>query len=441
MPVSHARAAVVISTDGKEAGEVPGLLEVLAQVPDPRKRRGRRYVLAFVLAVAAACVLAGAKNFREIGDQAADLPQEILARLGGKPHPLLRRIIAPSEKRVRTLIHAIGAEILDELIGGWLRALADTGRQGGLLTAIAIDGKWLRGVADGQVKLFAAMLHENKVVIAQHRIPDETTETTQLNELLEPVDLEGAVVTADAAHAQRETADCIAGKKEDGNRGSDYFLFVKGNQPSLHKAVFDAIQHDGPREPDHTELDYGHGRVIRRSIWVTDAGSLDFPHVTRIARIRRDGYDLDGTLISKEIVHAVTSLDADRASSADLARIARGQWGIESVHWLRHRLGRRRQYRICRQRPPGHDHTAESRHQPALPRRRHRDHPHSSGHRARPNPHTQLPTAMRRASQTTLPIPCTRGCLLWHPARSKVMSLPSAVLRPTNGPLAHTGKS
>ena len=149
MPASHASAAVATSTDGKEAGEVPGLLEVLAQVPDPRKRRGRRYVLVFVLAVAVACVLAGAKSFREIGDQAADLPQEILARLGGKPHPLLRRIIAPSEKRVRTFIHAIGAEILDELIGGWLRALADAGRPGGLLTAIAIDGKWLRGVADG----------------------------------------------------------------------------------------------------------------------------------------------------------------------------------------------------------------------------------------------------------------------------------------------------
>jgi len=44
-----------------------------------------------VLAVAAACVLAGAKSFREIGDQAADLPQDVLARLGGKPHPLLLR--------------------------------------------------------------------------------------------------------------------------------------------------------------------------------------------------------------------------------------------------------------------------------------------------------------------------------------------------------------
>ena len=54
-----------------------------------------------------------------------------------------------------------------------------------------------------------------------------------------------------------------------------------------------------------------------------------------MARIRRDGYDAAGTLISKEIVHAVTSLDAGQASAAGLAKIARGQWGIESVHWLR----------------------------------------------------------------------------------------------------------
>ena len=34
-------------------------------------------------------------------------------------------------------------------------------------------------------------------------------------------------------------------------------------------------------------------------------------------------------------MHAVTSLAEDRATAADLARIARGQWGIESVHWVR----------------------------------------------------------------------------------------------------------
>ena len=333
--MSHARITAVTSTIKNGAGKVPGLLAVLALVPDPRRPRGRRFPLVFMLAVAAACTLAGAKTFREIGDQAADLPQNVLRDLGGKPHPLRRKVIAPSETRIRTLLHLINTEILDDIIGGWLRDLAAAGRLDGLLTAIAIDGKWLRGVLDGQVKLFAAMLHEEKVIIAQHRIPDDTTETTQVRELLENVDLAGAVVTADAVNAQRDTAEYIAGKTEDGGRGSAYFLFVKGNQPKLQRAVYDAIQRDCPRDPDYTELDRGHGRVIRRSLWVTDAGDIDFPHVSRVARIRRDGYDPDGTLTSKEIVHAVTSLDEGQASAAGLARIARGQWGIESVHWLR----------------------------------------------------------------------------------------------------------
>jgi hypothetical protein len=63
----------------------------------------------FVLAVAAVCALAGAKSFRVAGDQAADLPQEVLARLGGRPHPLRRRITAPREKRIRTLLQALDA--------------------------------------------------------------------------------------------------------------------------------------------------------------------------------------------------------------------------------------------------------------------------------------------------------------------------------------------
>jgi predicted transposase YbfD/YdcC len=322
-------------TAGPAGGEVAGMLEVLALAPDTRKRRGRRFALVFILAVAVACVLAGAKSFREIGDHAADLPQEVLARLGGTPHPLLRRIAAPSEKRIRTLVQGLDAENLDQLIGGWLRDLARAGRLEPLLTAIAVDGKWLRGVGDGQVKLFAAMLHEEKMIIAQHRIPDETTETTQVRELLEPADLRNAVITADAAHAQRETAQYIAGRAEDGGRESDYFLFVKGNQPGVQRAVFDLIQAAGRKAPDHVELDYRHGRVIKRSLWVTGAGGLDFPQVTRVARIRRDRYDITGALISKEIVHAVTTLDTGQASAADPAAIARGQRGTETVHWLR----------------------------------------------------------------------------------------------------------
>ena len=68
MPVSHAPDTSVTSPDERAAREVPSLLEVLARIPDPRRRRGRRFVLTFVLAVAVACALAGARNFREAGD-------------------------------------------------------------------------------------------------------------------------------------------------------------------------------------------------------------------------------------------------------------------------------------------------------------------------------------------------------------------------------------
>lgn len=223
----------MISTDESAGRTVPGLLEVLAQVPDPRNIRGRRYLLTFVLAVAVACALAGARNFREAGDHAADLPQGVLARLGGIRHPLRRRITAPSETRIRTLIQAIGADLLDDLTGGWLRALADAGRLDEALTAIAIDGKWLRGVLDGQVKLFAAMLHDQKAIIGQGRLPDGTTEVTQVKELLRDVDLENTVVTADAAHSCRETAQYIAGKEDDGGREADYLASRFGPKRSI----------------------------------------------------------------------------------------------------------------------------------------------------------------------------------------------------------------
>jgi predicted transposase YbfD/YdcC len=326
MPVSHASSSILTSTDE----QVPGLLEVLAQVTDPRRKRGRRFTLVFMLAVVVVCVVAGAKNFREIGDQAADLPQDLLAALGGRPHTLWRKIIVPSEKRIRTLLQALDAAALDAVIGCWLRALATAGKLDTLMTAIAIDGKWLRGVADGQVKLFAAMLHEDKVMIAQHRIPDDTNEITQIRELLDPVDLTGAVITADAAHAQHDTAEYVAGE-----RGSDYLLQVKGNQPGLQRAIYDKVSAECGTAPDHVRLDYGHGRIIRRSIWVTGADGINFPHAAQVTRIRRDTYDLTGTALAKEIVHGITSLDAGRGTPAVLAGLTRGQWGIESVHWLR----------------------------------------------------------------------------------------------------------
>ena len=331
MSVSHAAVSTVTSADEEPSDELPGLLQVLAQVPDPRRRRGKRYLLVFVLAVAVACTLAGARNFREIGDHAAGLPQGLLGRLGGRPHPLLRQIIAPSEKRIRTLLQQIDAAKLDEVTGCWLRSLAGAGRLDGLLRAIAIDGKWLRGIGDGQqVKLFAAMLHQEKVVIAQHAIPEDTNEITQVRQLLDPVGLDGAVVTADAAHAQRETAAYLAGPEDQGGRGADYFLIVKANVPTLYtqlkKLPWAAI-------PAVSSVGKDHGRQARRTIKAALAPAwTGFDGAAQVAQLRRTVTQNGKKTV--EVVYLITS-DKD-AGPATLAAWVRSHWKIENcLHWVR----------------------------------------------------------------------------------------------------------
>src|SRR5690348_13346967 len=63
------------------------LLDLLAQVPDPRKKRGRRHALSGLLAVGIAAVIAGSRSFAAIGQWAADAGPEVLAVLGAARGP------------------------------------------------------------------------------------------------------------------------------------------------------------------------------------------------------------------------------------------------------------------------------------------------------------------------------------------------------------------
>jgi predicted transposase YbfD/YdcC len=292
-------------------------------------------------------VLAGARNFREAGDRAADLPQELLALAGCRLHPLTGLYLAPSEPTIRRVAHDIDADAADEQVCRWMRehaAVATLARTAGAgeggdhgLTGVAMDGKTVRNtVAPGdpegsEVKLFSAMLHREAVVISQVRIPDGTNEITQVAALLKGIDLAGVVVTGDAAHAQHATAAHLASE-----RGGDYALTVKGNQPTLLAQITAALPDAAPGTEHHVETDHSKGRIVRRSIWIAPSAGVDLPGAAQVFRIRRDTFDHTGNRLSKEVVHGVTSLTAEQAAPEMIARFIRRHWGIENkTHWVR----------------------------------------------------------------------------------------------------------
>jgi hypothetical protein len=97
-----------------------GLLDSLAAVLDPRRAKGRRHSLVFVLALAACAVLTGAKSLTAIAEWAADAPTTVLTVLGG-PSREPTGPTAPAEATVRRILQRIDGDALDDAIAARLR--------------------------------------------------------------------------------------------------------------------------------------------------------------------------------------------------------------------------------------------------------------------------------------------------------------------------------
>src|SRR6202453_4858510 len=154
------------------------LLDLLAQVPDPRKRRGRRHALAGLLATGIAAVIAGSRSFAAIGQWAADAGPEALAVLGAARGPA-------EESTFRRAFALVSGDVLDRVLGAWLWTRAV--RAGGRLV-IAIDGKTVRGARSKTGKaphLVAALAHGTGVVLGQVAVDEKSNEIPAVRDLLE----------------------------------------------------------------------------------------------------------------------------------------------------------------------------------------------------------------------------------------------------------------
>ena len=297
-------------------------------MPDPRDPRGVRHDLPGILSAASAAVTAGARTLLGIGEWVAHADREALTRLGIGPG---RRV--PSESTIRRTLAAVDAADLDRRLGAWVATRV--GQSGGR-RVIAVDGKSMRGAAAGGTRphLLAALEHERGVVVGQLAVPDKSSEIPALKDLLEPMDLTGTVVTADALHCQRDTAAWLTG------RGADYVMTVKGNQPRLRARLKDLPWRD---VPGHTAVQTGHGRRVRRTVKAVQVPAwVDWPGAAQILQIRRTRTINARKTI--EVVYAICSVPMTDAPPRLVASWIQGHWAIwghlplageNALHWVR----------------------------------------------------------------------------------------------------------
>jgi len=308
---------------------------MLGTVHDPRKAKGKQYRLPFILAVCIVATLAGAKGYSEIARKARDMPHSLLGKLGADWDWFRKRYKYPSKGTIRLVLSGVDGDQMDRVTGSWIAAQSPASGNGEW--EIAMDGKVMRGAwtsENDKITLFSAMIREEGLTIAQVRVPDDTNEITQVKALLDATPIPGAdpaVFTLDAAHTQTETAEAIRKMP-----GWHYIMTVKGNQPTLQRAVFDAILPSLQREADDVMEDRSRGRLKRWSCWTTDASGIDFPGAVQAALVKREVFEVSGDRISKEIALLLTSSDTERMSAVKLNLRTRSHWGIENKsHYVR----------------------------------------------------------------------------------------------------------
>jgi predicted transposase YbfD/YdcC len=323
-------AAADVSSPGQSRAVPQGLLEALWAVPDPRKARGVRYRFGSVLAVAVCAVLSGARSYAAIAEWAHDTGPDQRRALGLDTR-------APDPVTIWRVLTSVDPLALDRVIGDWVaRHLARRRRlRKHRRPVLAVDGKTLRGarIRGGQDRaphLMACLDHASGTVLAQVAVGDKTNEIPMFATVLDQIgDLTDVLITADAMHAQRDHATYLAG------RGAHYLLTVKANQPTLRGQLKALPWTDVP--VGHTASGRAHGRMDKRSIKVvTVTAGLAFPHAAQAIQITRRTRRLNGTKWRTETVYAITSLPAERAQPAQLARWIRDHWKIENqLHWVR----------------------------------------------------------------------------------------------------------
>ena len=321
--------------------ECKSLIEILSEIPDFRKSKGKRHPLSAILSLACAAMMCGYQSYGAIAEWGRNYDRRFIKALG------FTHKKTPCVGTLHNVFRNIDIKFLELKLGIWAESIMSyslSQEQEGAVAdeAVAVDGKTLRGsLKQGSsiTHLLSAVSHKLGLTLAQCSVDmnngDKTNEIGAMPEILQNLVLEGRIITADAMHTQRETCQTIVDGK------GEYVMIVKDNQHNLLDDVMTTF--DGPfswmlRKTSDTMLDSGHGRIEKRHLTVSDElpHYMDWPGLKQVFMVERS------TTIKKtgeyyaETVYGITSLTPEQADASRLNSLVRSHWHIENrSHWVR----------------------------------------------------------------------------------------------------------
>ena len=305
-----------------------GFIKHMKLVPDMRAERRKRHRLIDILFIALCTILSEGEGFSDMV-LFATRREEWLRKYIELPHGV------PSYFTFRRVFQILDPNALKEGLISWAESLRSmTGGQ-----VIAIDGKTLRHSFDrwsGQksLHLLNAWVTELGLALGCEKVDAKSNEIPSAPDLIDKLAIKGHTVTLDALGCQKDTAAKIIDK------GGDYLLCAKGNQPGLCeclKEFFDDCGDFKGIEYDYFEIqEKGHGRIEERKCWAVEGEvewlgiDKDWKNARTIAMITRKRRIRGKS--SAETTYYITSL---KANAENIAAVARSHWRIEnSLHWV-----------------------------------------------------------------------------------------------------------
>lgn len=300
---------------------------VFLETDDPRQLSKIKYPFWFLMLLILCGYLSGSNTVSDLAIYAEFNIESINALVG-------RTFTAPSYDTFWWLLVRLPPETFKQLLQKWFANVPQQFRN----KLLIIDGKRLKGASTDEhlahlVELFAA---EQKLVLAQEKVPDKSSEPKVIEALLKDIEVKGALISTDALFAHTERAQQFL------DHGADYLIGLKGNQGNFHAEAQNFF--DQAREIEYEEVDVEryicppekeHGRIEERSIcvcteleWLPQAKI--WPGLKALIEVYSER-EMGGKKTS-EIRYYFSSR---KATAKEFAGWIRGHWLIENpLHWV-----------------------------------------------------------------------------------------------------------